>query len=34
MRKKNITLEGKEYSLAANTGLDKAYACSVRAQKQ
>ena len=34
MRKKDVTLEGETRNIAANTGLDKAYACSVRAQKQ
>ena len=34
MRKKDVTLEETTHNIAANTGLDKAYACSVRAQKQ
>ena len=32
MRKKDVTLEETTHNIAANTGLDKAYACSVRAQ--
>ena len=31
---KDVTLEGTAYSLVRNSYVEKAYACSVRAQKQ